>query len=253
MPIDHKKFQESITRELDVIRNRVRDLIGDAHWGEEGRYKEEILKKTLRKFLPKNVSVGSGFITTIEGISKQLDIIIYDNHQPPLFSEGDFIITTPSNVLGIVEVKSCLNPTSLREAVNKHDQVSNIISQNNQNERKIFHGIFSFEYNGNIQSQAIDNALRNSQGIVNHISLGNSYFIRRWGQIEGNQLPPEVIALSDFYNIYDIADLSFSYFISNLIDIVCGGLNDRYWFAFPIENTKEAHRLRTVFINDNQA
>lgn len=251
MPIDHKTFQESITKELDVIKNRVRNLIGDIHWGEEGRYKEEILKKTLRKFLPKNVSVGSGFITTIHGISKQLDIIIYDNHQPLIFSEGDFIITTPSNVLGIVEVKSCLNSTSLRDAINKHDLISNVLITNNQNGKKVFHGIFSFEYDGNIESETIDNALRNSQGVVNHISIGNRYFIRRWRKTEGNQLNPEVLALSDFYNVYDIVNLSFSYFISNLIDIVSGGLNDRYWFAFPIENTKEAHRLRTVFINNN--
>jgi hypothetical protein len=253
MPINHRRFQESITRELDVIRNRVRDLIGDAHWGEEGRYKEEILKKTLRKFLPNNVSVGSGFVATVDGISKQLDIIIYDNHQPLLFSEGDFIITTPSNVLGIIEVKSRLTPTSLREAINKYDQSSEILSQNNQNERRIFHGLFSFEYQGNIESQEIDTALSNSQGIVNHISLGNRYFIRRWNQIEGSQLRPEVVTSSDFYNVYDIEDLSFSYFISNLIDIVSGGLNDRYWIAFPIENTKEAHRLRTVHMDGNQA
>ena len=76
MPLNHKHFQESITNELDAVRNRVRDLIGDAHWGEEGRYKEEILKKTLRKFLPNNVSVGTGFVTTVADISKQLDIII---------------------------------------------------------------------------------------------------------------------------------------------------------------------------------
>ena len=114
MPINHKQFQESITNELDAVRNRVRDLIGDAHWGEEGRYKEEILKKTLRKFLPNNVSVGTGFVTTVADISKQLDIIIYDNNVPLLFSEGDFIITTPSNVLGIIEVKSNLDTSTLK-------------------------------------------------------------------------------------------------------------------------------------------
>ena len=251
MPINHRKYQESVTQELDVIRDRVRDLIGDAHWGEEGRYKEEILKKALRRYLPNNVSVGSGFVTTIGGISKQLDIIIYDNNQPVLFSESDFIITTPSNVLGIIEVKSRLNVTSLREAVEKYDEINNIFSQIHVNGRKIFHGLFSYEYDDNIQSQTLDNILRNSRGIINHISLGNLFFIRRWRREDGAHLQPEVAAQSDFYNIYDIENLSFSYFISNLIDIASGGLNDRYWFAFPIENTKEAHRLRTVHLNGN--
>ena len=54
-----KEFQESITKELEVTKDRVRNLIGNAHWGEEGRYKEEILKSTIRKFLPSNVSVGT--------------------------------------------------------------------------------------------------------------------------------------------------------------------------------------------------
>ena len=253
MPINHQEYQESVTHELDVIRNRVRNLIGDAHWGEEGRYKEEILKKALRRYLPNNISVGSGFVTTIDGISKQLDIIIYNNHQPVLFSEGDFVITTPGNVLGVIEVKSRLNVTSLREAIEKYDEIANILPQGNENGRKIFHGLFSFEYDGNIDSQCIDNALRNSRGIINHISLGKSYFLRRWKQEEGDQLHSEVNAQSDFYNIYDILDLSFSYFISNIVDIVSGGLNDRYWFAFPIKNTKETHRLRTVYLNGNQA
>ena len=66
MPIESKKFQESITRELDVIKNRVRNLIGNANWSEEGRYKEAILKNVLRKFLPSNLSIGTGFIVKSE-------------------------------------------------------------------------------------------------------------------------------------------------------------------------------------------
>ena len=30
------RFQQSITRELKVTKDRVRDLIGDANWGEDG-------------------------------------------------------------------------------------------------------------------------------------------------------------------------------------------------------------------------
>ncbi|WP_164731079.1 hypothetical protein [Anoxybacter fermentans] len=53
--IDPKEFQESITKELDTIRNRVRNLIGTSHWGEEGQYKEAILKNVIRRFLPSNL------------------------------------------------------------------------------------------------------------------------------------------------------------------------------------------------------
>jgi len=45
-------FQKSITKELDIVKNRVRSLIGNAHWGEEGRYKEAVLKTVINRFLP---------------------------------------------------------------------------------------------------------------------------------------------------------------------------------------------------------
>ena len=45
-------FQKSITKELKALQNRVRYLIGDSHWGEEGRYKEAILRNVIKRFLP---------------------------------------------------------------------------------------------------------------------------------------------------------------------------------------------------------
>ena len=254
--MDAKEFQKSITEELNVVKNRVRNLIGNSHWGEEGRYKEAILKNIIRKFLPNNISVGTGFIIKPNNhnrISKQIDIIIYDNSYPVLFSEGDFIITTMKNVKGIIEVKSNIG--------NGNNTFNNVIRQfdesiepirNNIDEKKLFLGIFSFEFNGNIETDAIDNHLKLSAKKVNHISLGKNYFIRKWKRQDANRLQPPVLDCdSDFYNIYKIRDLSFSYFISNLIDIVCGGLNDRYWFSFPIPQTKEVHRLRTVCLQEN--
>jgi copper chaperone CopZ len=253
--MDLKKFQESITEELNVVKNRVRNLIGNIHWGEEGRYKEAILKNILRKFLPKNISVGTGFIVNSNNnnqISKQIDIIIYDNGCPVLFSEGDFIITTLKNVKGIIEVKSNIG--------NGNNTFHNVISQfdesidpilNNIGNRKIFLGIFAFEFTGNIESQTIDENIRQSAKKVNHISLGKNHFIRKWKQQDANRLQPPVEGCnSDFYNIYEINNLSFSYFIANLIDIVCGGLNDRYWFPFPIQGTKEIHRVRTICLEN---
>ncbi|WP_291593367.1 DUF6602 domain-containing protein [Bacteroides sp.] len=248
-----RKFQESITQELDVVKNRVRNLIGDAHWGEEGRFKEVVLKNVLRKFLPNNLSVGTGFIIKATGlgdemkISKQLDIIIYDNSLPLLFSEGDFIITTYKNVRGIIEVKSNITHNTLSNVISQFENsIKDFISDFKRvKSKKIFAGIFAFDFlEGNINSGNIDDSLRNSRKIVNHISLGKNYFIRYWKNKDRLAIP--VNGESDFYNIYDIQDLSFSYFISNLIDIVCGGLDDRYWYSFPIEGTKEIYRIREV-------
>lgn len=240
-----RRFQESITKELDTIKNRVRDLIGAAHWGEEGRYKEAILKNTLKKFLPSNVSVGSGFILNQYDISRQLDIVVYDNRHPVLFAEGDFIITSESNVLGIVEVKSRLNATTIREALEQFDESIQGLSSSLLN-RRIFCGIFAFDYEGNFSEDTFRDILRDSERRVNHISLGINYFIRKWKKEDGARLRPRVNTNGDFYNLYEIDTLSFSYFISNLVDIVSGGLNDRYWLSFPIVGTKEVNNIGTI-------
>lgn len=254
MPGNTRLFQESITQELDIIKNRVRNLIGSAHWGEEGRFKEAVLKNVIRKFLPSNLSVGTGFILKATGqsdheniLSSQLDVIIYDNTKPILFSEGDFIITTTSNVRGILEVKSRITASSFEQVINQFDNsIADFIEEFNEREQRIFAGIFAFEFSGNIDSQRIEDSLRKSRHIVNHISLGSNYFIRKWRYEDRNRLAVGVGCQGDFYNFYELINLSFSYFIANMVDITCGGLNDRYWFSFPIEGTKEIHRLKTV-------
>lgn len=247
-------FQESITQELDSIKNRVRNLIGSAHWGEEGRFKEVVLKNILRRFLPSNLSVGTGFILKATGnnddeniLSSQLDIIIYDNTKPLLFSEGDFVITTTSNVRGILEVKSTITEYTFAQVVQQFDNsISDFVEEFNERDQRIFAGIFAFEFSGNINSERIKVALKDSTQIVNHISLGCDYFIRKWNHEDGNQLAVPVECPGDFYNYYQLTNLSFSYFISNLIDITCGGLDDRYWFSFPIQGTKEIHRINSI-------
>ncbi len=253
--MDTKEFQKSITEELNVVKSRVRNLIGNRHWGEEGRYKEAILKNILRKFLPKNISVETGFIISSNNqhrISKQIDIIIYDNSYPVLFSEGDFIITTMENVKGIIEVKSKIGTgnNNFQNVIQQFDETIEPVN-NNLTNRKLFLGIFAFDFTGDINSNTIDENLTRSSKNVNHISLGKNYFIRKWKSEDANRLrPPVTNCNNDFYNIYEITDLSFSYFIANLIDIVCGGLNDRYWFSFPIQGTKEVHRIKTVCLGN---
>jgi hypothetical protein len=257
MPSNPKDFQKSITKELDIVRNRVRDLIGSAHWGSDGNFKEAILRNSINKFLPKNVSIGTGFIIQsnedqIEGVrvSHQLDIIVFDNSLPVLFSEGDFIITTEQNVLGIVEVKTKIinnngNKSSLKAILEKYNGLSSFPLLSRTDNHRIFKGVFSFEYEDDINGINIENALRVSNGMVNHISLGKDKFIRHWTSPEG--LIPQVDCNSTFYNLYNIPDLSFSYFISNLIHIVTRKeMDDRYWFSFPIQESKEINRIKTV-------
>jgi len=247
--MDPKEFQRSITEELNIVKNRVRNLIGSSHWGEEGRYKEAILRNVIRRFLPANLSLGTGFIIRKNSnrtqISNQIDIIVYDNTIPVLFSEGDFIITTPRNVKAIIEVKTKIRNSDLKGIIEKAKENGKLIG------KRIFNGVFSYEYDDNINSNSIDDALKVAKGYVNHLSLGKDIFIKFWERESGRRLnPPVTNCESDFYNIYRLKGLSFSYFISNLLYMVCSKkLDDRWWLLFPIEVTKEAYKERTICLD----
>ncbi|WP_218618663.1 DUF6602 domain-containing protein, partial [Paenibacillus sp. P3E] len=139
---NYLEYQKSVATEFMAYEKRVRNLIDSANWAEEGRYKEIILRNYLNRVLPKNISVGTGFIRNKNYITSQIDIIIYDQSYPLLFSEGDFIIAVPVNVIGIIEVKSNIEPTEINGIIMKANNNGSIISGGT--DKPLFNGIFSY-------------------------------------------------------------------------------------------------------------
>lgn len=241
MSFNPEAFQKSINEELKLVKDRVKNLIDidTNHHGEDGSYREAILRNVIKRFLPNNISIGTGFVVTKKGSNfkrtTQIDIILYDNTYPLLFKEGDFIITTPKNVKAIIEVKTTIRNTDLTSIIKKAKNNYEIIVNGN---KKIFNGIFAFNYEDSIVlSQTIDTALKNSDGKINHISLGDKIFIKYWHNENCSKIN-ESCSSNKFFNIYELQELSFSYFISNLIEyIVDKNMNERMWFMFPIQTT----------------
>lgn len=246
---DYLKYQKSIGREFKAFENRVRHLIDDSHWGEEGKYKEVILMNYLRRILPNNISVGTGFVRNQNLITKQIDIIIYDNSYPVLFSEGDFIITTPDNVLGIVEVKSKVTVGNLFEIMSTAQENAQIIEKNLN--RIIFNGIFSYQAaSSNIGSyyQKLSINDINMGGLVNHVALGDRFFIKLWEAEARNESPH---ASYRFYKLPE--DLTVPYFLSNLQEHILKQTNNNFAnqrseFLYPILEGKETHLQNTLSI-----
>ncbi|RKX99824.1 MAG: hypothetical protein DRP54_06540 [Spirochaetes bacterium] len=243
MDINAEKFHKSINNELKVIQNRVRNLIGSAHWGEEGRYKEAILRNVIKRFLPEHISLGTGFIIKKESgdieISNQIDIIIYDDTYPVLFKEGDFLITTPANIKGIIEVKTNLNSSEVTDVISKATKNGNLF------DTEIFNGVFVYNkgrmVNYDIISDNLKYALKKSKGVVNHFCLGKDIFIKFW------HTTTQVSGINKYYRIYKIEDLSFSYFISNLLEQTHESkLKERWWFLYPIEKGKEKYKIEDI-------
>ncbi|MCI8482948.1 MAG: hypothetical protein HFH41_01245 [Lachnospiraceae bacterium] len=97
---------------------------GAAHRGEDGRYVEHLIREYLRRYLPKDLEVLTGFIlrpAVVCGknsgarkkdeheISSQLDILVYDTAHYPVYQQfGDSVIVPPEGVTAILSVKKYL-------------------------------------------------------------------------------------------------------------------------------------------------
>lgn len=117
-------------------------------------------------------------------------------------------------------------------------------------DRKLFNGIFAYQYNDNITTDLVEESLVYSEGKVNHISLGDNKFIKYW-ENETNTTINDNCTSNNFFNIYNLQELSFAYFISNLIDwVVKKNTDERNWFMFPLpdENGKESRRIKQCCI-----
>ncbi|WP_317205988.1 DUF6602 domain-containing protein [Flavobacterium psychrophilum] len=205
-------------------------------------YKEIVLKNIIRRFLPEKYKIGTGFVVTQtenrgeHNHSTQIDLLIYDDASPILFKEGDFVILTPDSVRGIIEVKSNIqNVASLKEVVNKSNKIGQTIyNSKTDKKQKFFNGIFSYDgYLNNFGLQTlVDNYLEgisdfssdtnHKKFIVNHVSFNKNLFLKLW--------PSE----TNPHSLYNIEDLSFSFFISNLIDTLANSSvkrNSFIWYA----------------------
>lgn len=211
---DLKKFHESTTRELDSIKDRVRNIIGNKNWGEDGRYKEEILKNTISRFLPKNYSIGTGFVINKEKeVTKQLDIIVYNDESPVFFKEGDFVIVFANTVRAIAEVKTSVNTIwQLKEYTKTSDENSKKIISTLNKSKKFFNGIFA--YKSNLTFDSIKESLKDyyfedcHDFKINNITLGPNKFLHLWKKHPLN------------LSCYELKGLSYSYFISNLLSTI---------------------------------
>jgi hypothetical protein len=211
---DFTKFYEYINKELIAIKDRIRGLIGDANWSVDGLYKEAILKNVISRFLPKKYSIGTGFaINKNKEITTEIDLIMYDNSFPVLFSEGDFVIVLADSVKAIIEVKSSIRDTpDLKEIIKKCEENGKKIGINFAQNQKIFNGIFSYECN--LQFNTLKESLKGFFNYtecsifrkVSNLSLGNNIFLHVWW----SHYPFELKG-------YELNDLSFAYFISNLL------------------------------------
>ncbi|MCK9798328.1 hypothetical protein M1B34_11475 [Pseudomonas sp. MAFF 302030] len=119
------RWAKSIARVLDSSFN-VSTSIAD-HPTLLGDARESFIRDVLKRFLPSNISIGSGqVIDACGGISKQIDLIIYRNDFPTLRTFGSADVYLIEGVIATVEVKSQLNNQSLALALENGKSVRNL-------------------------------------------------------------------------------------------------------------------------------
>lgn len=246
------RYHQSINSELVATRNRVRDLLEPGvHWGEDGLHKEAILQQVLRRHIPDSIQLTSGFVRLKESSTSQIDLMITNSSGPILFRENNFQIVTPNLVEAVIEVKTKLNVSQLRDALNKlADNVAQIRVEKMSDQWARVHaplsstapwaGLFVFE-ECNIPPESVVEVLKEvSQNkltrSIQAVCLGPNLFARFWTQ------PPQPTqgVFHPSWHCYNLNDLAFSYFLGNAVWMhEDGSPEQRHWF--PLEEGKEVH------------
>jgi hypothetical protein len=115
-----RKLLESWSDEISSRANRVRSLIGDAHWLSDGTHKERLIQEFLVPRLPTSLAVEHGFFLDLaaDQVSNEIDLFVRDTSRTaPLLNESGLSICHPRAVLAYWEVKSDFRSNSLADAL----------------------------------------------------------------------------------------------------------------------------------------
>ncbi|MEP7376538.1 MAG: DUF6602 domain-containing protein [Chitinophagaceae bacterium] len=225
--MDIIKFHKITTKELKAIQDRIECLV--PNWLEVGMYREAVLRGIIRNFLPKNFDVASGYVarqTNNRGsheVSPQIDIIIYNNNFPILFKKEELVVVTADSVGAIIEVKSNDRVETLKKTLTKCNKIGRFIFNGKYDKSiPLFNGIFYYNLKGktdiHLKKTLTGDPLRDSKKlepnkyVVDHISFGEDKFYKFWKK--------EIITESSRNYLYKMPELSFSFFISNLISYI---------------------------------
>jgi hypothetical protein len=80
-----------------------------AHPGENGRAREEIIRRFLRRFVPRGLGIDTGFVVDIHGdLSRQVDIVVYRNDYHPVLEIGGLKHFVVESVVAAIEIKASI-------------------------------------------------------------------------------------------------------------------------------------------------
>lgn len=118
---DIPKYLRSWSDQLFATSDQIRDVIGSRHWLSDGRHKERLLAEFLKKHLPSQCEVLTGFVTSLVDTSltsREVDVLLCDGSvTAPIFRNGDLAVIPGYGLIAHIHVKSQLSRTSLADAL----------------------------------------------------------------------------------------------------------------------------------------
>ena len=124
------EFLKSWSAEINSKANRVRNLIGNAHWLSDGNHKETLIRSFIRTYVPDHLSICHGFVKDSDRLSKQQDILIVDpSVDPPFLREDDFQVVPQTSVVATIEVKSNFSRETLKIALENVASVKQVVKK----------------------------------------------------------------------------------------------------------------------------
>ena len=156
-----------------------KEVEGSAHNAEDGRYVETLIREYLKKYLPRELEVLTGFIlrpavkTELDNRSRrnkedtnssQLDIIVYNSGRYPVFQRfGESVIVPPEGVIGIISVKKKLKTNHIIPEIESLRSASKLCHCSNQDTplRGPFLALVSME-SANIRPSTIFNKMEST-------------------------------------------------------------------------------------------
>jgi hypothetical protein len=239
--MDADAYFRSLTAEINALKDRIRNFIGDAHWLSDGLWKESVVKAILRRYFPGAAGIGTGFVITDQGPTTQIDVLIYDLAKPVLFRDGDFVIITADAAVGLIEVKTRIQKNQIEQVCRKIFAAAQLLRTQPTIARP-FVGAISIE-DTEVTAEEMLDPIYNVAGApggpeFNCLCLGSSYFVRYWS------LPPSPPNfLINRWHAYRIPDMAPAYFIHNVIEFLFPqsvSENSRMWY--PLQG-KEPHKI----------
>lgn len=258
---DFVKYHQSIAQELDVTKNRVRDLIGNSHWLSDGEFKEAVLRKILINHVPESMRVGKGFICypseeqdNYRNNSSQLDILITSKNKYTLFKDGELTIVTPDVVEAIIEVKTKHNKSELEDDLKKLAEQAKLVRKYSPN---CWIGLFIYEGDNSHENvlKAVNEAVNvEKEKVINSVSIGMNTFILYWEN--GREIYSKVNGpVWHSYKFEEkLKDLAPAYFISNIVWHLTPNPSEKTqeaWFPIEESNGKETFRKFCIGIEKN--